>query len=105
MTNPLTAGLRAVHPGAILREDVLPALRQDRSVTKTHFAKLLGISRQTLYAILREEEPVSPRIAVRLGHVLGNGPDLWVRLQSTYDLEIETAKVDLSEVPILSAVD
>ena len=26
MTNPLTKGLRPIHPGEILREDVLPTL-------------------------------------------------------------------------------
>ncbi len=39
-----------VHPGKILREDILPAL----SLSKTVVAKALGISRQTLYDILNE---------------------------------------------------
>ena len=40
-----------VHPGEILREDVLPAL----SMSRTAVAEALGISRQTLYAILNEK--------------------------------------------------
>src|SRR5215469_18696757 len=80
--NPLLRGLRPVHPGEILREDVLPAL--DRP--KTEIAKLLGVSRQTLYDILDEKQPVTPAMALRLGKLCGNGPDLWLNLQKRYDL-------------------
>jgi hypothetical protein len=45
------------HPGAILREDVLPAL----GMSKTAIADGLGISRQHLYDILNEKKPVSPK--------------------------------------------
>ena len=50
------------HPGALLREDVIPATGR----TKAEIAHLLGISRQHLYDILRERKPVSPAVAVRL---------------------------------------
>jgi addiction module HigA family antidote len=52
-----------MHPGELLREEILPAL--DRS--KTEIAKLLGVSRQTLYDILAEKQPVTPAMALRLG--------------------------------------
>ena len=42
-------GLPPMHPGELLREEVLPAL--DRP--KTEIASLLGVSRQTRYDILR----------------------------------------------------
>jgi hypothetical protein len=38
------------HPGALLREDVIPATDK----TKAEIAQLLGISRQLLYDVLRE---------------------------------------------------
>ena len=75
-------GLPPMHPGELLREEVLPAL--DRS--KTEIAKLLGVSRQTLYDILDERQPVTPVMALRLGKLCGNGPDLWLNLQRRYDL-------------------
>ena len=71
-----------VHPGEILREDVLPALR----LSVTDAAKQLGIARQTLHRILAERSAVSPEMAVRLGKFCGNGPGLWLRLQQTFDL-------------------
>ena len=70
------------HPGALLREDVLPALR----LTVKDAAAKLGISRQTLHAILSEKSSVTPEMAVRLGKFCGNGPDIWLRMQQAHDL-------------------
>jgi hypothetical protein len=53
MSAPLSRGLRPIHPGELLREDVLPALGRP----KTGIAWPLGISRQTLYDILAERAP------------------------------------------------
>ena len=75
-------GLPPMHPGELLREEILPAL--DRS--KAEIARLLGVSRQTLYDVLKEKQPVTPGMALRLGKLCGNGPDLWLNLQRRYDL-------------------
>jgi addiction module HigA family antidote len=58
-----------IHPGALLRDDVIPATGR----SKAEIAKLVGISRQHLYDILRERKPVSPSVAVRLGKLFGDG--------------------------------
>ncbi len=79
---PPKRGLPPMHPGELLREEILPAL--DRS--KTEIARLLGVSRQTLYDVLKEKQPVTPGMALRLGKLCGNGPDLWLNLQKRYDL-------------------
>ena len=71
-----------VHPGQILREDMLPTLR----LSVTAAARQLGIARQTLHRIMAERAAVSPEMAVRLGKFCANGPGLWLRLQQTYDL-------------------
>ncbi len=78
----LKRGLPPMHPGELLREEILPAL--DRP--KTEIAKLLGVSRQTLYDIIEEKQPVTPAMALRLGKLCGNGPDLWLNLQKRHDL-------------------
>jgi addiction module HigA family antidote len=70
------------HPGAILREDVLPAL----GVSKAEFARSIHISRPMLYDILNEARPISTAMALRLGKVLGNGPNVWIGMQQKYDL-------------------
>jgi addiction module HigA family antidote len=60
-----------MHPGQLLREEILPALNRP----ETQIAKLLGVSRQTLYDLLEERQPVTPIMALRLGKLCGNGPD------------------------------
>ena len=92
-------GLPPMHPGELLREDILPALGK----SKTEIAGLLGISRQTLYDIIDEKQPVTPAMALRLGKLCGNGPRLWINIQRTYDLwkaEKEIGK-DVEKIPTL----
>ena len=70
------------HPGAILREDVFPTL----GISSAEFAKHLGITRQTLHAVLAEKNSITPELALRIGAFLGNGPQLWIEMQSRYDV-------------------
>ena len=88
-----------VHPGEILREDILPAL----AMSKTALALALGISRRTLYGILNEKQPVSAEMAVRFGKSFGNGSAFWVNLQQAYDLAHAERTVDVSAIPTLAA--
>lgn len=86
----------------MLREDILPALGK----TKTEIAKLLGVSRQTLYDILNEKQPVTAAMALRLGKLLGDGGEIWLRMQSNYDLKIaeRELKDQIKRIPTLHAV-
>ena len=86
------------HPGAVLRNDVLPAV----GLHKVQIAEYLGISRQHLNDILLERKPVSPNVAVRLGKLFGNGPALWVRMQAAYDTWHAEREVDTSDIPTIS---
>ena len=83
------------HPGRILREYAVPALE----LSKTAIADHLGISRQTLYDLLAEKQPVTPQMAVRIGKLLGNGPNLWLNMQAAYDLWHAKREVDVSRIP------
>lgn len=87
------------HPGAILREDVLPAL----GISKAAFARNINISRQMLYDILDESRPVTTAMALRLGKVLGNGPSVWIGMQQKYDLYhvAQDMADELNEMPRL----
>ena len=78
------------HPGAILREDVLPQLT---GMSVSAFARNLGVSRQTLHAVMAERSGVSAEMALRLGALLGNGAQLWVDMQTKYDLWQAEAKL------------
>jgi addiction module HigA family antidote len=87
------------HPGALLREDVIPATGR----SKAEIAQLLGISRQHLYDILRERKPVSPSVAVRLGKLFGDGGAVWVRMQGAFDTWHAEREEDVSKIPTLRA--
>ncbi len=50
------------------------------------FANSIGVSRQTLHAVLAERSGISAEMALRLGALLGNGAQLWVDMQTKYDL-------------------
>jgi addiction module HigA family antidote len=71
-----------VHPGAILRDEVLPAL----NISVSAAARELGVSRQTLHRILAGQLGVSTETALRLGRWCGNGAGIWARMQQSYDL-------------------
>jgi addiction module HigA family antidote len=70
------------HPGAVLREDVLPKLRMSVS----EFSEKIGVSRQMVHGLLAERYGVSPEMAARLGKLLGNGAGVWLRMQQAHDL-------------------
>ena len=89
MTTRRDPNRRPTHPGAILRDDVLPSI----PMTQTECARRLGVSRLTISEILLEKRAISPDMALRLGEMLGNGPDVWLRMQQALDLwELRQAK-------------
>ena len=71
-----------IHPGEIMREDVLPAL----GLSVTEAARRLGVSRQQLHRVLACTHPITTETALRIGKLAGNGPGLWLRMQQAYDL-------------------
>ena len=70
------------HPGELLREDILPALE----VSISEAARQLGITRQYLHRIMVGKASVTAETALRLGRFCGNGPELWLNMQQTWDL-------------------
>ena len=89
------------HPGEILREDVLPGLRRP----KAEIARLLGVSRQTLYDILNGQKPVTAQMALRLAKMLGGSPNLWLNLQQNYDIAVLGPAMadELATIPTLTS--
>jgi addiction module HigA family antidote len=83
---------RPTHPGAILREDVLPSL----SITQTDLADHLGVSRRTVSQILHEQRPLTVDMAIRLSRFLGTTPESWLNMQQAldiWDLQHKNARV------------
>jgi antitoxin HigA-1 len=92
-----------VHPGEVLREDVLPGLR----LSVSEAARRLGVSRQQLHRVLACTHPITTDMALRIGKFAGNGPELWLRMQQAYDLwHLERRMEDeLSKIEPVASVE
>jgi addiction module HigA family antidote len=75
--------LPPIHPGEIIREDILPSTR----LSVTAAAKALGVSRQMLHDILAGRKPLSTVMCLKVARLFGGTPELWMRLQAAYDLK------------------
>jgi addiction module HigA family antidote len=73
---------KPTHPGAVLREDVLPAL----GITQARMAELLGVSRVTLAQLIHEHRALSGDMALRLEKLLGSSAESWLNMQQAVDL-------------------
>ena len=76
-------GLPPVHPGEILREDILP----EAGLSVAAAAKALGVSRQMVYDILAGRKPLSAVMCLKVSRLFGSTPEFWMRLQAQYDLK------------------
>lgn len=80
---------RPVHPGAVLREDVLKPLE----LTVTSVACNMGITRKALSEFINEKSSLSPGMAVRIGRATNTSPESWLSMQLKLDLWLAQAKV------------
>jgi addiction module HigA family antidote len=70
------------HPGLIIRDDVLPELQ----LSVNEAAEQLGVSRVTLSRVINGRSAITAEMALRVGKWVGNGPEIWLRVQGQYDL-------------------
>jgi antitoxin HigA-1 len=80
---PPVPGMPPVHPGAVLAEILV-----DHGLRVADAAARLGVSRQTLHRLLAGQQRVSAEMALRLGRLCGNGPEIWLNLQAQHDLAL-----------------
>ena len=70
------------YPGLIIRDDVLPELQ----LSVNEAAEQLGVSRVTLSRVINGRSAITAEMALRVGKWVGNGPEIWLRVQGQYDL-------------------
>jgi len=80
------------HPGGILRNGYLEPL--DLSVAEA--TEILGVTRQTVHNVISGKTAISAEMAVRLAKAFGTSAELWLRLQTAYDL----ARVEKSRIKV-----
>lgn len=74
--------MKPVHPGAVLREDVLKEMKI--SITKA--ARELNVSRKQLSEIVNETSSISAEMAVRLESGFGINAEFWLDMQKNFDI-------------------
>ena len=74
-------GMRPVHPGEILREEV-----DGLGLSANALAKALGVPVNRVTMILNGQRGVSGDTALRLARYFGTTPQLWLNLQKTWEL-------------------
>src|SRR6202140_5901890 len=92
-------GLPPVHPGEIIKEDILPSV----GLSVTAAATALGVARQMLHGILAGRKPLSAVMCRKVARLFGGSPEVWMRLQASYDLKKSelTKKVMARVAPIV----
>jgi antitoxin HigA-1 len=80
--------MRAIHPGEILKGEL-----EELNLSANAFAKALDVPTNRITAILNEQRGVSADTALRLARFFGSTPDLWMSLQSSYDVKVARAAV------------
>ena len=83
-------GMRPVHPGEILREEL-----DELGLSANALSKALGVPVNRVTMILNGQRGVSADTALRLARYFGTTPQLWLNLQKTWELrqaEIESGR-------------
>ena len=83
-------GMRPVHPGDILREEL-----DTLGLSANALARALGVPVNRITQILNGQRGVTADTALRLARYFGTTPQLWLNLQQTWELrraEIETGE-------------
>ena len=78
---PPKNGMRPVHPGEILRDEL-----QALAMSANALSKVLGVPANRVTAILHGQRGITADTALRLARYFGTTPQLWLNLQQTYEL-------------------
>ena len=73
-----------IHPGEILREEMLVPL----GLSLSELARRIQVPVNRLSQIVRGLRAVTPDTAMRLSRYFGFSADYWLRLQMRYDFEL-----------------
>lgn len=82
------------HPGRHVLKDCLEPL----GLSITRGAEILGVTRLTLSNLVNGKNGISPEMAIRLSKAFGGGPEVWLGMQTDYDLAQAMKKADRIKV-------
>src|SRR5579862_559556 len=87
----MTKKLKPMHPGEVLREEFLVPLEMSAGA----LAKVCGLPRTRIERIASQQTGITADTALRLAKALGTTAQLWLNLQTDYDVQV--AKRDLGK--------
>jgi len=73
------------HPGEVLQDWL-------EGISVTEAARKLSVTRSALSRILHGHAGISADMALRLAEALGTSPELWLNMQTAWDLRQEEQK-------------
>ena len=88
--------LAPMHPGEVLREEFLFPL----GLSPGALAKACGVPRTRIERLSNEETGVTADTALRLSKAFGTSPELWLNLQTDYDIQMAKRQIakDLARI-------
>ena len=86
--------LKNVHPGEVLFEEFL----KEFHISQNRLGREIGMSPRAVNEIVHGKRSITANSALRLAKYFGTSPEFWLNLQTSYDLEEATKKVDLRNV-------
>jgi len=72
-----------IHPGEVLKEEFLDPM----GLSQRAFARRIDVPANRVNQIVNGKRAITGDTAIRFGLALGTSPEMWLRLQSRYELE------------------
>ena len=82
--NPITNGMRPIHPGEVLREEFLLPM----GLSAHALAIALHVPAPRINDIVRERRAITADTAIRLGRYFGMSAEFWMGLQADYEMAL-----------------
>ncbi|MDV7341310.1 HigA family addiction module antitoxin [Terasakiella sp. A23] len=88
------------HPGEVLREEFMEPL----NMSAGKIAKAIGVPRDRIEKLSREQKGMSADTALRLSKLFGTTPDFWMNLQSSYELSVVKSQNNFDDIHMLDSL-
>ena len=72
----------AIHPGEFLADEL-----EEIAMTRTELARQIDVPANRISQLIHGKRDLTADTALRLGRFFGTGPELWLNLQKTYELD------------------
>ncbi len=80
-----------VHPGEVLREDLLKEL----GISEYRLAKDIGVPPLRINQIVKGKRSITADTALRLGRYFGTSAEFWMNMQAHYELAIARDRLEV----------